>query len=522
MGNDSRNSTPPMELSQGASVLVRLHGELQRASLLVNQNKLADARGKLVALVSQESNYFGAWFLLGVVSYRERKWMEAASAFGRAAMLNPEDFPTQLNLGRTYIEIEAFALAEQTLLGAISRSPDNASAHRALAKSYYEDKDYAAAVCSLETSLRYDPESVDALHALASANVELGNVQEARDHYEAALKKAAANKKSAHKIPAIVSQLLGLPVSMNQAALGRHVSQQTKRGKVGSAQSAETIQFAEARLLERAGDFAGAWRLLKTVNQSIWDRQPQAAKNYLTKLEKSLEYATISEKAGQQKAARRKNDGTTPLFIVGASRSGKTTFERLIGSSSNVCKGYESKIVEHAIGRTALQVGLPKFSDFWYLPQNADEVFGSVFKEALERKSHGKSVYTITYPGSIHHAGRIARAVPNARFVFMTRNSRDQALRCFQKHYRSGNTYSYNWDACLNFLKLYNELSAFWRKSLGNRAMEMSYESLIDNPAAAVTAASKLVGQTFIDTELPETGDDRDCSAPYSSFLKAY
>lgn len=508
----------PQDVAANIRLLRQLHADLQKASGLIDQQKLEAAEKILTQLVNRESNYFGAWFLLGVLAYRKKQWMPAATFFSRAAMLNPQDEPTQLNLGRTYIEIEAYTLAEQTLRGVIARLPDDPDAYRALAKSHYEDKDYLAAIAALEEARLRDPNNVETLHALGSAHGELGNLDQARESYEEALKRAVANKKKASSIPAIVSQLLGLPVAHDLKALRGHVRQQKKLLQARASDSADALQFAEARLLEKEENFETAWQLLLQANKSMWERQGGANGGHATRLENSIHYAGTFTAEDLQDAPK-KAKGPVPLFIVGASRSGKTTFERLIGINENVQKGYETKMVEHAITRTALQAGLPKLTDFWYLPENVDAGFASVFGEALADKAQAANVFTITYPGSIHHAGRIARTIPNAKFVFMTRNREDQALRCFQKHYRRGNTYSYNWDTCMEFLARYDELADCWLDKLGPRAMRLTYEDLVANPKSAVQAASALVGAPFATSDLPTTGNDTDCAAPYRPFF---
>lgn len=520
MAGKDQQPKPPKDVVANIGLLRQLHGDLQKASTLMAQNKLEAAEKILTQLVNRESNYFGAWFLLGVIAYTKKQWMPAATYFSRAAMLNPQDEPTQLNLGRTYIEIEAYALAEQTLRGVIARQPDSADAYRALAKSLYEDKDYVAAVEALEKARVLDPNNVEALHALASAHSELGNLAAAQECYEEALKRAVADPKKAGNIPAIVGQLLGLPVVQDLKALKRHVLQQKKKLQGRNTDSADALKFAEARLLEKEQDFEGAWQVLQAANESMWAKQLGESGTYTNRLEKSVHYAGTFT-AEDLRAQPQKVKGPVPLFIVGASRSGKTSFERLIGTSQNVQKGYETKMVEHAITRTALQAGLPKLSDFWYLPENVDTAFASVFGEALADKAQAASVFTITYPGSIHHAGRIARTIPNAKFVFMTRNREDQALRCFQKHYRRGNTYSYEWSTCVEFLETYDNLAAIWADKLGPRALRLSYEDLVENPEAAVQAAADLVGVAFDTTQLPPTGDDRACAAPYASQIAA-
>lgn len=517
-GEGTQRKNQSGNVQQNIDRLKSLLGELERAQKLIAAEQLDKANKVLQNLVNKEPNYFAAWFLLGVIASRNNMWMAAASHFGRAAMLNPDDVPTQLNLARAHIAVGALDLGEQTLRKVLAHDPKNVPAYRALAKAKNEDRDYFGAAQTLETARELEPNNPAILQALGSANMELGNLDEARTHYSSALKHALARKDMMHSLPVILSQFLGLPGEVDLKPLRKIIGQLEKR-LPSTGQNFDALQFAKGRLLEKEGDIDAAWNVFSEVNNRIWKQVEATGHMFDARMATSLEYAKQVDVTPSVETRTKSGVGPIPLFIVGGSRSGKTTFERLIGADPQVARGYENRIVETAITRTAFQVGLPKLIDFWYLPENVDDVFASLMTRDLERRANSADIFTITYPGSINHAGRIARNFPRAFFVFMTRNREDQALRCFQKHYRRGNVYSYNWQATLRYLELYEQLADVWLDRLGGRAMRVSYEDLVTDPASVVRAVGERIGHQFDIGENLSVGDDRGCSTPFAPYI---
>jgi hypothetical protein len=132
------------------------------------------------------------------------------------------------------------------------------------------------------------------------------------------------------------------------------------------------------------------------------------------------------------------------LFIIGASRSGKTTLERLVGTLPRTKRGYEGRLVERAVKRASQLSGLLTLTNPNDLPQSLDDEFRRFYLEELRDVASGAKIFTNTHPGMIHGAGRIAAALPNSRFVFVKRDPNDIALRILGKKYKSGNHYAYD------------------------------------------------------------------------------
>jgi hypothetical protein len=207
------------------------------------------------------------------------------------------------------------------------------------------------------------------------------------------------------------------------------------------------------------------------------------------------------------------------LFILGPSRSGKTTMEALIAALPGVKRGYENPIVENAVRRTFQSAGLLTERAFDALPPMLNEVCRGIYLEELSRRAGLARVFTNTHPVRIHDAARLAGSIPNVRFVLLRRNLEDNILRVFMREYAVGNSYSYDLDTARAHLIWYNQMTDLLKEKLPNVARVISYEDLVADPVAAVKAVAELCGIPSDPAPLPRIGDDRGCAAPYRAMM---
>src|SRR5205823_7329608 len=74
---------------------------------------------------------------------------------------------------------------------------------------------------------------------------------------------------------------------------------------------------------------------------------------------------------------------TISLFILGPSRSGKTTLEKLVGALDGVKPGYEDGIVEETVRRACETAGLPAITWLENLPQMLHPLCRTIYAEEL-------------------------------------------------------------------------------------------------------------------------------------------
>jgi hypothetical protein len=213
---------------------------------------------------------------------------------------------------------------------------------------------------------------------------------------------------------------------------------------------------------------------------------------------------------------------TTSLFILGPSRSGKTSLEKLVGSGSRVKLGYENYLVHDATRRTNQFAGRLGDRDLLQLPVELYDDFTALYLAALNEKAPGCDIFTNTMPGLITRVGPILQAIPKARFVFVRRNVDDLAVRIFFKDYRRGNTYSYRLPDVYAYVAWYHRMEDMWAKKYPAHVMLVAYEDMVANPAAILARVTEFCGVAAPTGDLLDIGDDRNCAKPFREMLAAH
>lgn len=167
-----------------------------------------------------------------------------------------------------------------------------------------------------------------------------------------------------------------------------------------------------------------------------------------------------------------------PIFIVGLPRTGTTLTERIIGSHSKV----------HSIRETfSMQMALRHESGINTTDSmNADiiraaavrpaENIAARYFDAIEYKLGPEPVFIEKLPENYLYLGFIAKGMPDAQIVHLRRHPMDACFAMFKQSYFR---YAYTLDDVGRYYVAYDKLMSHWRKVLGDRLIEVSYETLV-------------------------------------------
>ena len=209
------------------------------------------------------------------------------------------------------------------------------------------------------------------------------------------------------------------------------------------------------------------------------------------------------------------------MFIVGPSRSGKTSLERLAGSLRGVKKGYENPIVENAVRRAFQTAGYPTRSRLVQLPPGLSELFQEFYLEELEKRADSAKVLTNTLPQRTEDALRAATEIPNARFVFIKRDIDDLTIRIFMRNYASGNHYASDLRDIRDYLQWCHDMIDVAADRMPDISRVITYEEMVVDPTAALAEVAGLCDLKMSGAALPSIGDDRGCAQPYRHHIEA-
>ena len=497
------------------SSLRSLHGQLVEAESRRRAGQLTEAERICRSLLAEHPTYLGALQTFGLVSLEKNNYPQAVTCFLTAAAEAPNDWTNYTNLAAAWLGLEVPQMAALMLREARMLNPQDPEVHFMLGEVFAEDREYEDAMLSYREALHVDPDHKLALFKLSDCYINLGYFEEARAHLF-----------RLHKLQpdaiAVINLLFQLPENMVDLDFEAAIKQCQKTDTETQAEYTNNKAFVLAAVKDRKGDHENAWKTIASANAAIYPEHGNELKSVFERRAKNLEAARSIKTANLiQSSNKAKCDGPVPLFIQGVSRSGKTTLETLLGSHPDIKRGYENHAVEFATTRASQMAGLISIRHLPLLPGPLLPSFAEHFREKMVTSSGGKKVVTNTNPGIIGSMGKVAEAVPEARFIFLTRNRNDAALRIFMKKYKSGNHHAYNLSTIYQYIDWYEAMIEALEAKLGTRAISVKYEDLICHPSSIAQCAFKLCGLDGRSVELPEIGSDVGAAKPYECFMHA-
>ena len=483
--------------------------QLQKAESLRLQGHFDRALTLCQPLVARYPDYYGALYTLGLIYADNRQYPQALGLLVRAVMLNPRGWKALTSLGATYLALGANEMAAQTLEQARLINPKNPEIFATLGEIYRTEREYELAREAFSAALNLDAGLDAAAIGLALCYMQLGRYSDSVKIFEAQIKRG-------NRALVALSALADLPRSLVTLDLLTEIAKTFPDKNTNKAEFDSAIAFIKAAALDKVGKTDEAWDLLTSANRSIYLTRQQDVREVEETQRNSL------DQLKRQKIKPFVDDNpnrTISLFILGPSRSGKTTIETLMTTLAGVKRGYENPIVENSVRRTFQLAGLLTEKAFDLLPPGLNVQCRDLYSEELLRRAGSAKVFTNTHPARIYDAPRIASVFPNVRFIFVKRNIDDNLLRIFMRRYSVGNSYSYDLKAGREHIAWYNEMIDTLAEKLPTISQVVHYEDVITNPDAALRSVADLCRLPDQHDTLPDLGDDRDCSRPYRGLI---
>jgi tetratricopeptide (TPR) repeat protein len=174
----------------------------------------------------------------------------------------------------------------------------------------------------------------------------------------------------------------------------------------------------------------------------------------------------------------------TPIFIVGMPRTGTTLLERMLGRHSAVENAGELDDLPLQLRWVA-----DRFSKSYLDPavfraagSRDPAQLGERYSDHVRWRARGKSCFTDKMPLNFLHVGFIARALPGARILHMSRNPMDTCFSNLKELFTEVYPYSYDLDDLAGHYGRYRRLMAHWHEQFPGRILDVSYERLVTEP----------------------------------------
>lgn len=491
--------------------MIETRKKLEEAERLRGLKEFARARSICDELLQSYPDYVGALHTLGLILADERDYTRAVSCLHRAAMLNRKDWRILTALSGVYLRLDAPHMAAQVLEQARRYKPDDAGVLVTLGEIYREEREYELAADAFEKARAFDPSLDAARIGLALCCTHLGRSSDVAEIASDLIERGSRSIRA-------ISLLAHLPPSMVNIDVLALLDEAVPAKNQNEEEFQSLVAFSRAAALDKAARHAEAWdnlvaanRIHRLQNQDKYRGSSRRQSEFLA----WLRSRTIDAKP----LANGKAKHPLSLFILGPSRSGKTTMEYLASLLPGVKRGYENPILENAVRTTFQAEGFLTRDLMIELPPALDDSCRQLYLEELSERAGSAKVFTNTHPGQIIDAARLAAVVPGVRFIFMKRNIDDLTLRIYMKKYGTGNIYAYDIGTIRDYLAWYHNMMDVLASKLPRICRIIHYEEMIADPTRALSTVAELCGLPAPAGPVKTPGDDRGCAQSYAAFI---
>ena len=401
--------------------------------------------------------------------------------------------------------------------------PRLAVAHLVRGRALLERGDWEEAVDALRVAVDLEPRSAEAHLTLGAALSAGGRMRDAWSHHERALALSPGEASVVLRVAGFLLDQGELETAVDlyrraallgsEEAVGGWLAVLERRGDLQAAgalleraddavRRSPRLRITAARVLRRLGrtdeaiellQSSGLEQLTPALRASVLyamgdahDEQRDAGRAFECwrkanelrgqRFDAALNVARVDAilarygRADFARLPRASNSDERPVFIVGAPRSGSTLVEEILAMRPEVHAAGELDVVPQ-LART--------------LERESQEALESAARRYLARFEAMASRpprITDKLPHNAFFLGEIAQLFPCARVVYVTRDPLDTGLSIFARDFHATHDYATDLGAIGVFLREHRRLLEHWRANLPLPLLELSYESLVDEP----------------------------------------
>ena len=247
------------------------------------------------------------------------------------------------------------------------------------------------------------------------------------------------------------------------------------------------LHFTAAALLDREGKYAEAFAAAKHGN-SLRHHQTYNPADVEHETHRLLTFFSKDRLESLSKGGALSD---RPVFIVGMPRSGTSLVEQIIASHPAVHGAGELELAYEMVLSAIRQYpsNIPGNGGGGHYPdclaslsQPQIDQLGAEYLWGLVPLSPPNAVRVSNkMPLNFTHHGRLQKALPGARIIYVKRNPLDTCLSCFMTDFNVGNEFKYSLPHLAHFYKLHEKIMTHWKQTLRLPLLEVNYEDLVKN-----------------------------------------
>ena len=470
------SKTEAVEANQTAVALSPQDAEAHNnlGNTLKELGRLKEAESSYNKAIALMPNYAEAYCNLGITLHGLGKLDKSEASYNQAIALKPELAEAHINLGITLQELGRLKEAEASYNQAIKLTPDDAEAYCNLGNALKELGRLNDAETSFTKAIALMPNFAEAHSNLGVVFQELGRLEESKESFIKAIALMPNFMDAARN-------LVKLPVGY----LDLHALNLCEKA-VGTLDNSLEHQikyfFFQGNLLKHRGFLDQSFVMFCKANKLKLglsrDKVKVAAKKNIDSLMRIKKWVpSLPQLAGK---------GLTKLFIMGPSKSGKSSLEHILSKSSYVKTLYET--IEHN----------QLIKDNGYRGDTNELLFENLFAQS-EGKLLNESyeVVTCTNPGSIFYSDYLIDMLPDTYFIIIKRDLKDVSPEIFTTEYKTENIHSCDANEISNYLDVYYRICQSLALKVPERCLTVSFEDIIRAPEYIVGQVSELISKAL-------------------------
>ncbi len=394
---------------------------------------------------------------------------EAIVCYSRSVALAPDAVGNRVNLAQGLTQAKLYERALHHLREAIRRDPNSAEAYKTMGNALFGKADYAGAIDAFRKALDLSPRDHEVHHNVATALQYLGRIEEAEEHYQAAVALKPDSSATLRQL-ASVKRIETSDAELRQLeSLLATATDPTER--------ADAL-FGLAKAYDDLGRDDAAFASLQAGNQIVrmgldydWRRNIAYTEQLIAAFQPGF-------------FAQRRDWGLSsdvPVFVVGMPRSGTTLVEQILASHPSVFGAGELLKLNDLVNGLPKRFGLEGTTVQAILQLNQAQLreVASDYLQHMRLLDATAMRITDKMPFNFRHMAVIALMFPNARVIHCRRDPLDVCLSCYFAKFREQLDFSFNLIELGRYYAAYHRLMQHWRRVLPLSMLEIRYEDLV-------------------------------------------
>jgi tetratricopeptide (TPR) repeat protein len=507
----------------------------QQARFLVQRRDWANVYALAQQIKNLDKNDPEGYFLSGLAEKAAGRFNPAIDMFTQALNLAAGRYDAAIELAQIYLLLLQHADA-YNLLNHYEQQLSNSPLYLDMAANTFSGLGLHTRAWPLYQKANLLQPDVDIFRAnFAACSVLLGKVKEAKVIYRSLSKKYPQHQKNHYELSKLETAKDAKHVKQMQEILSNFQSPPDKN---------IFMYYALGKELEDLGRWKESFDYYKKAGEAVLTVANYNVDDDIQVINRIIKTCNLNWLTDEKAVTNVNTAAKTPIFVVGLPRTGTTLVERILSSHSQIESADETFFIQMAVRQASGAGGISAVDET--IIENAankdSRIIAQHYMASVDYRLSDRPMFIDKYPYNYLYLGFIAKAFPDARIIYLKRNPMDA---CFAMFKQSFFKFAYSLKDLGQYYVAQDNLRKHWCSILGDRLIEVDYESLVGtqesstkeilsklnlefepaclafekNPASSATASTLQVREKMHSRSLNKWRHFADELAPLKDFL---